>query len=73
VYNEREGLDLVALRFGLIIDKPSPAEPWTVRHPARAESTFTSIDLTEAVMRAAAVMMDESVPPPSRAGASPQN
>jgi hypothetical protein len=72
IYNEREGLDLVALRFGLIIDKPSSAEPWKVWHPARAECAFTSIDLTEAVIRAAAVMMDDGIPP-SRAGSPPQN
>jgi hypothetical protein len=62
IYDEREGLDLVALRFGLNIDKATGDGPWTVWHPLRAESMFTSRDLTEAVIRAAAVMMDDELP-----------
>jgi hypothetical protein len=72
IYNEREGLDLVALRFGLKIDKPSATAPWKVWHPAREESAFTSVDLTEAVIRAAAVMMDDELPPVS-VGSPQQN
>ena len=59
IFDEREGLDVVAARFGLNIDKEHAGAPWKVWHPSREESTFTSRDLTEAVLRAAAVMMDE--------------
>ena len=59
IFDEREGLDMVAGRFGLIVDKEEGGNRWKVSHPTRAEAAFTSIDLTEAVIRAAAVMMDE--------------
>lgn len=63
IFNEREGLDVVAVRFGLNIDKADSNGPWKVWHPSREESSFTSRDLTEAVVRAAAVMMDDSEVP----------
>ena len=62
IFDEREGLDVVAVRFGLNIDKTASNGPWKVWHPAREESTFMSRDLTEAVVRAAAVMMDDESP-----------